>query len=262
MDIATIIGLGAGFSVVFFAIMLGGSLGSFIDAPSVLIVFGGTVASTLIKFPLKDVTACFKLGIGIAFKNAENDPQYLVDKAVELAEMVRKNGLLALESVKIDNEFFQKGVRLCTDGHKIEVIRDTITREVNLTILHQEKGEVMFRGIGEMAPAFGMIGTLVGLVQMLSNLDDPKTIGPAMAVAMLTTFYGAIIANLFAIPVADKLKFKTEKDRLNQELIVESVLQLHASQNPIALREILSAFLPSSGGGNGKKNGAKGKKKK
>ena len=253
MDIATIIGLVAGLGIIIMAIMLGGDLGAFVNVPSLLIVVGGTICATLIKFPLSDVMKSFSLGAGIAFKNTQDDPQYLVDKAVELAEMVRKNGLLALESVKIDNDFFQKGVRLCTDGHKIEVIKDTITREVNLAILRQEKGENMFRGIGDMAPAFGMIGTLVGLVQMLSNMDDPKTIGPAMAVAMLTTFYGAVIANLFAIPVADKLSLKTEKDRLNLELIVESVIQLHGSQNPMALKEILSVYLPGASGGKDKK---------
>ena len=137
---------------------------------------------------------------------------------------------------------------MCLDGYTIDVVRETIVREVNLTILRQEKGEVMFRGIGDSAPAFGMLGTLVGLVQMLANLDDPATIGPAMAVAMLTTFYGAFIANLIALPIAEKLALKTEKDRLTMDLIVDSVVQIGSNQNPNVLEEMLSVYLPVGGG--------------
>ena len=187
MDLATLIGIFAGLGVIFTAILLGGDLGSFINLPSIMVVLGGTTAATLVKFPLKDVLAAFKIGVATAFKNPTSDPHDIYDKAMELASLVRKNGLLGLENVDVGNELFQRGLRLCLDGHNIEVVKETITREVDLSILRNEAGEKMFRGIGDSAPAFGMIGTLVGLVQMLSNLDDPSSIGPAMAVAMLTT---------------------------------------------------------------------------
>ena len=248
MDIATLIGLVAGSAVILAAIVIGGSPGTFVNVPSLLIVVGGTIAATLIKFPMSDVFASFKTGIGAAFKNPKNDPQYLIDQAVEMAKIVRQKGLLGLENHKVDNEFFQRGIRLCLDGYNVDVVRETIEREANLTILRQEKGELMFRGIGDTAPAFGMIGTLVGLVQMLSNMDDPKTIGPAMAVAMLTTFYGAFIANLVALPIADKLSIKTERDRLTLDLIIESVAQIGSNQNPNVLQEMLAVYLPSNAG--------------
>jgi chemotaxis protein MotA len=157
---------------------------------------------------------------------------------------VRKNGLLGLESVEIENEVMKRGIRMCVDGHNSDVIRSSISSEVAKSIQRDELGEVMFRGIGDTAPAFGMIGTLVGLVQMLANLSDPDAIGPAMAIAMLTTFYGAVLANLIALPIADKLALKVEQLRNTKELIVESVVQIQASQSPLVMKEILGPYLP------------------
>lgn len=260
MDLGTLIGILSGFAIILTAILIGSDIGIFFNIPSILIVFGGTIAATLIKFPLSDVMTSFKTGVRIAFKNVENDPQALVDKAIEVAGVVRKNGLVALQSVKVNNDVFQRGLMLCADGHAADVVRETIERESNMLIMRQEKGELMFRGIGETAPAFGMLGTLVGLIQMLSNMNDPATIGPAMAIAMLTTFYGALVANLVAIPIADKLAQKTEKDKVNLELILDSLVQIHGSQNPTVLAEMLKAYLPVGGGGKGKKAGKGGAK--
>ncbi len=259
MDIATIAGIVSGIAVIGGAIVAGGDPMGFVDLPSAMIVFGGTTAATLIKFPMSDLMTALKTGISVGFKNPPSDPQSIYDKAIEMSGIVRKNGLLGLESVKIEHELFARGIRMCTDGLSHEVIEATINRELTMGILKQEKGELIFRGIGDAAPAFGMIGTLVGLVQMLANLDDPAAIGPAMAIAMLTTFYGAFIANLIALPLADKLAFKTEQDRLGRELVVESVLQIQQQQNPNVMEEILKAYLPVSGGGGKAK--AKGKKK-
>lgn len=244
MDIATLIGIVAGLAVVIGAIFVGGDLGAFFDVPSIMVVFGGTTAATFIKFPMKDVFIALKIGSRIAFKNTKENPRDIFDKALELGTIVRKNGLLGLENVEIEHEMLARGIRMCVDGHNGDVIRDSISREVDLSIQNDEMGELMFRGIGDTAPAFGMIGTLVGLVQMLSNLSDPDAIGPAMAIAMLTTFYGALLANLIALPVADKLALKVERTRLTRNLIVESVVQIQASQSPTVLREILGAYLP------------------
>ena len=244
MDIATLIGLLSGLGVVGVAIALGGDFGSFVNVPSLLVVFGGTMAATFIKFPMKQVLTAFKTGANIAFKNSKDDPQYIYDQAIELAGVVRKNGLLGLQEAVVENDLFQKGLSMCLDGHNLEVIRATITQEAHLSIKREEQGEKMFRGIGDTAPAFGMIGTLVGLVQMLSSLSDPGSIGPAMAVAMLTTFYGALIANLIALPMADKMATKAEQSRTVKDLIIESIVQLHGSQNPMVMAEILGVYLP------------------
>jgi chemotaxis protein MotA len=244
MDIGSLVGVVFGLVLIVAAIMLGGDLGAFINVPSLVVVFGGVLAATLIKFPLSDFMSVMKRGVSIAFKNSSDDPRYLFDQAIEMATVVRKNGLLGLENTTVDNELFQRGISMCLDGHNVDVIRDSITREVEMSIQTDEMGEVMFRGIGDAGPAFGMIGTLIGLVQMLSNLDDPASIGPAMAVAMLTTFYGAVLANLIALPMADKMAYKAEKTRSTKQLIIESVVQIHGSQNPNVLKELLGVFLP------------------
>lgn len=246
MDFATLIGLTVGIGVVIAAILVGSDFWIFLNLPGFLIVVGGTLAATFIKFPLHSVFVAFKLGAGSALKNVHVDPRGLIDTSLELAEIARKNGLLALESVEVENQFFQRGIKLCVDGHPLEVIRNALMRDMELSIHRNEEGARIFKAIGDSAPAFGMIGTLVGLVQMLSSMDDPQSIGPAMAVALLTTLYGAIIANLAALPIADKLESKMEEERLTKELILEAITQIHARQSPMILADILEGFLPES----------------
>lgn len=246
MDFATLIGLFVGIGVVVAAILVGSDFWIFLNLPGFLIVVGGTLAATFIKFPLHSVFVAFKLGAKSALKNVHVDPRGLIDTSLELAEIARKNGLLALESVEVENQFFQRGIKLCVDGHPLEVVRNALMRDMELSIHRNEEGARIFKAIGESAPAFGMIGTLVGLVQMLSSMDDPQSIGPAMAVALLTTLYGAIIANLAALPIADKLENKMEEENLTKELILEAVTQIHARQSPMILADILEGFLPES----------------
>jgi len=243
MDLATLAGLVSGLIIIFVAIILDGDIGTFINVSGLMIVVGGTVSATLIKFPLADMVKSFKIGIRIAFKNSTDDPQALYDMAIEMAGMVRKNGLLALEGFKVDNDMFARGIMMATDGHDLDTIKDTLNRTTNMNIAEQTKGEMMFRGIGDTAPAFGMIGTLIGLVQMLANLDDPASIGPAMAIAMLTTFYGALMANLIALPMADKLFTKTQQDKLTREQIIDSVLLIQQQKSPAILQEVLSVYV-------------------
>lgn len=244
MDLATLIGIVIGLIIIVVSIMIGGDIGSFVNIPSILVVFGGTTAATLVKFPISDCIAALKIGGKIAFKNSPDDPRSVYDMAIELAGIVRQKGLLGLESVTIENELMGRGIRMCVDGMAAEVIKESITKEVDMAIKAEMAGESFWRGIGDMAPAFGMIGTLIGLVQMLANLSDPAAIGPAMAVAMLTTFYGAVLANLVAIPLADKLEIKIENTKNTRALIIESVMQIHASQNPMVLKELLGVYLP------------------
>ena len=218
----------------------------FINIPGLLIVLGGTFASTLIKFPIGD---CFQsLGIAVkkAFWQEVDRPVELIELANTLSGIARKKSLVALDDIEIENPLFKKGIQLCVDGHKADFIRNVLTKEMNMSIERHEMSEKVFRAMGDSAPAFGMIGTLVGLVQMLSNMQDPSSIGPAMAVALLTTLYGALFANLIALPIADKLKNRTEQEYINKSLIVECVLGILQGVNPRVLDELLESYLPSS----------------
>lgn len=246
MDIATLLGLLLGMVVVTLAILVGSDFLVFLNLPGFLIVLGGTFAATLIKFPIATVFVAFKVGIKAAFGNEHNDAREIIDQAGELSQLARKGGFLAMQDVPVRNEFFRKGIQFCVDGFDVAVIRETLTREMNLDTGRQEVGERIFRAMGESAPAFGMIGTLVGLVQMLSTMDDPKTIGPAMAVALLTTLYGALIANLVALPIAEKLEAKAAQDRLTKSLIIEAILGIQAKHGSDVLTELLEIYLPEN----------------
>ncbi len=245
MDLATIIGLVAGIGVICGAILMGGGFGMYVDMPSIIIVLGGTCAATLMKFPLGHVSGSLKIALKAFLHKAEN-PRDLIDTAVELAGVVRKQGMLGLEGKPMDNVFFQRGLFFCIEGQKAEFIRQVLTQDMDLTIERHDMGKKIFSAVGDTAPAMGMIGTLIGLVAMLANLNDPSAIGPAMAVALLTTLYGALIANLFALPIAAKLGIRSHEERLNKALIVETVLGLQAGQSPRALEEVLLSYLPQS----------------
>lgn len=243
MDVATLLGLIGGFAVIFGAIALGGSMIMFVNIPSVVIVLGGTFAATLIKFPMGNVLGAFKVALK-AFRSNSEDPAKLIEKAMELAQTARKSGVLALEKTPIENEFLRKGIMLAIDGHPAPFVRKTLSQDINLAIERHETGQSIFRAIGDSAPAMGMIGTLIGLVQMLSSMDDPRAIGPAMAVALLTTLYGAVIANAFALPIADKLAHRSMEERINRAIILETVSGIQEGLNPRVMETILMTYLP------------------
>lgn len=244
MDIATPIGIVAGAAVVAMAILLGGSASTFIDIPSVFIVIGGTIAATIIRFTFATVMVSLKIGLQIALNLNKTEPKDLIDEALELTNIYRQKGPLALENVQVRNEVLQKGVLLVVDGLQEDVIRKVLHGERDRTVERMEDGVKVFRAIGDAAPAFGMIGTLVGLVQMLATMDDPSTIGPAMAVALLTTLYGALVANLIALPIADKLEGKIAAEYLNRSLVIDIVLGIAKGSNPDMLRDQLEVYLP------------------
>ena len=244
MDLATIIGIAAGAAVVLIAIFIGGSLGQFIDLPSVLIVIGGGFAATLIRFPLAGIGSALALGGKVAFTHKKINPLDLVEEIAELGDIVRKNGPLGLENVEVSHPLLQKGTQYVTDGYDANFIRESLERERDLSMEHLSEGQRVFKALGDSAPAFGMIGTLVGLVQMLATMDDPSTIGPSMAIALLTTLYGAILANLVCLPVADKLTAKMHVDEVNLSLVIDGVMQIRASKSPALIREMLLAYLP------------------
>jgi chemotaxis protein MotA len=243
VDIATLVGLLGGFGIIIGAIATGGDVMLFVNMPSILIVVGGTFMVTLMQVSLGDFLGSFGIGLK-AFLYKVDDPKKLIEEAVALADVARKNGLLALEGQEISNSFMQKGVSLCVDGHDPALVQKMLTTDIDLTIRRHEVGQRMFKNMAMVAPAMGMIGTLVGLVQMLANMSDPAAIGPAMAVALLTTLYGAIIANAFAQPMADKLARASELEQVNKALILETISGIQEGMNPRVLEQMLSTYLP------------------
>lgn len=244
MDLATIIGMLAGTAVVATAIFLGGDVLTFVNIPSILIVMGGGLAATLIRFPINQVFGAVGIGGKVAFTHKKTQPRDMIDQIAELADVIRKNGPLGLENVTVENDFLAKGVQMVADGYDKDFITESLERERDQYLERLEVGQRVYKSLGDAAPAFGMIGTLVGLVQMLSTMDDPSTIGPAMAVALLTTLYGAIIANLVCLPISDKLAGKMKIEEVNQTLIIDGVVSIRDSKSPGLIREMLIAYLP------------------
>ncbi len=246
MDLATILGIIAGAAVIALAIFLGGSFMQFVDLPAVLIVIGGGMAATLIRFPLAGVLKALQTGGKVAFTHNKVEPRELIEKIAEMGDIVRRAGPLGLESVEIDEPNLQKGAQMIADGYDGTFIRESMELERDQYLTRLMEGQRVFKSLGDAAPAFGMIGTLVGLVQMLGNMDDPSAIGPAMAVALLTTLYGAVVANLVCLPVADKLTAKLGFEEINQTLIIDGIMSVRDGKSPALIREMLVAYLPEN----------------
>lgn len=242
MDIATVIGLGAGSVLIVAAIVLGGSALIFINVPSLLIVLGGTVAATLIKYSIADMANTVSV-IMKTFTVRNASPVDLVDRIKDMAEIARREGLLALEGKDHGDEFLSKGLSLLADGVDASQVVMVLDRELQYSKERHKKGQSILKGMGATAPAFGMIGTLIGLVQMLASMDDPSKIGPAMAVALLTTLYGAVFANLVFLPLADKLDLRSKEEGLNRELVLAGVEAIARGENPRLIEQHLKVFL-------------------
>jgi len=245
LDLATLIGLIGAFGVVLTSIMLGGSAGTFVNTPSLLVVLGGTVLVTMMKFSLSKFLGATSIAVK-AFLYKPSLPEDLIESAVGLARTARKGGLLALEDAEVPDPFMKSGLGLLIDGHPEDVVRAMLTKDLNQTLARHSDGQDIFKAIGDVGPAMGMIGTLIGLVQMLANMDDPKQIGPAMAVALLTTLYGAILANMFALPIAAKLSVRSREEKKNKSLIIDALLGIQGGQNPRVIENMLQTYLPRS----------------
>lgn len=247
MDIATVLGIIGGFGLILVSIVLGGPLGIFINIPSMVIVFGGTIASGLINYPLSDMLSIIG-PIKNAFFNKDADPGGLIEQIIEFATIARREGILALEG-KVDDsgdEFLQKSIQLAIDGTAPELIKDILTTEVAFMEDRHAKGQAILEALGGAAPAFGMIGTLIGLVQMLAGMDDPSAIGAGMATALLTTLYGSIASNVVFLPLAGILKVRTASELLVREVTIEGILSIQSGDNPRAVEQKLKAFLSPS----------------
>lgn len=242
MDLATLLGMVGAIGIVLAAILFGGSGLIFVNVPSILIVLGGTFMVVMIKFSLSQFFGAFKVAAR-AFVFKLDKPEQLIAKIVSLSNIARKEGMLALENEEIDNEFLDDGIKMLIDGNNHEVISTVMNKDLRQTIEHHKWGAKVFSAAGDVAPAMGMIGTLIGLVQMLSSMDDPKSIGPAMAVALLTTLYGAMLANLVALPLADKLTLRKEDEGKIKAMCIDGVLAIQAGQNPRIIESMLKTYL-------------------
>lgn len=253
MDIATIIGMVSGTVFIAWTILLGSSLMLFWDTPSVVIVFGGTVACVFVGYPLKDVLSLVKVTMRVFMFKIEK-PETIVANLVEISNKARKGGLLSIESdiASTKDSYLASALQMTVDGVKTADIASVMQKKMDMLKEANGTGAAMFTSLAAFAPAFGMIGTLIGLVQMLANLDDPSSIGPSMAVAMITTFYGAIIANLFCTPMANKLKIRCGEEISNMNIIYEGVISIREGEHPKLLEEKLGVYLspgkPKDGG--------------
>ena len=246
MELGTIAGLAVAIILILAAIFIGGNPAVFIDVQSGLIVIGGgCIGAPMIGFPISHLKGimgiCMKAVFAPSFAHAET-----IKFIVELAQKARKESLLALENVEIENPFLKKGITLAVDGTEPATIRAILTAEMTYIQKRHEDGMAILDYISDMAPAFGMIGTLVGLVNMLSGLSDPSAIGPAMAVAILTTLYGALAANVVAAPISNKLKWYDKEESLEMEVIIEGINSILEGDHPAIAEQKLMGFLPAS----------------
>ncbi|MFT7484364.1 MAG: chemotaxis protein MotA [Candidatus Paceibacteria bacterium] len=245
MDLTTIIGALLAFGLVLFSMATGpGGIGIFIHVPSLIIVFGGTLGVTLMCFPMEAIKSIVKVMLVTAFRSG-GSPEEEIDRIVEYANLARKEGLLALENrlEDVDDKFFSKGIQLVIDGFGSETVRDIMALEADWQRQRHGTGKKIMDQMGAFAPAFGMIGTLVGLVQMLQNLSDPSSIGAGMATALLTTLYGAMLANMVFLPLAGKLEILAGEEGLLRDLMIEGIVAIQSGEKPALIKEKLKGFL-------------------
>lgn len=247
MDLASLIGSLLGLTLIVVSILIapGATIGGFIDYPSIVMVLGGCIAATMTCFPLRNLFGLGKI-LKNVFLNRSEDLRTLIEQIVSLAETARRDGLLALESrlEDVSNPFLTLGVQMAVDGTRPEVIEDILRTEMDAVATRHRNGKNVVDQLGKFAPAFGMIGTLVGLVIMLGNMEDPAAIGPGMAVALLTTLYGAIVANVLFLPWSEKLANINRDELLAMEIIVRGILCIQSGENPRVIDQKLSTFLP------------------
>ncbi|MDP4153156.1 MAG: motility protein A [Bacillota bacterium] len=242
MNVQTVGGLIAGTVFIITSILLTGDLRTYFDVSSIMIVVGGTVASTFVSYSRNQLKSIIPM-VKKAFKNPKIDYNADIDQIIDLANIARKEGLLSLEGSTFNDPFLQKGVELIIDGTDPELVKDILETDIDYTSSRHQMGQQVFGSMAQFAPAYGMIGTLVGLINMLRLLNDPSKVGPNMGVALITTFYGVILANLLFIPMANKLKAQSADEILQKELYVEGLLSIQNGENPRIIKDKLDAFL-------------------
>lgn len=244
MDLATVIGLVLVFALLMGAMAMGVGIGAYIDIPSVLIVFGGTFGALLIGFKMEQMKNFIRVFM-IAVKPPQEDMNALINKLVDYASNARREGILSLETAvnSEENLFLKNGLQMAVDGHEPDTIRELLEIEMDQTSSRHKMNASIFDTLGGFAGAMGMIGTLIGLVAMLLNMADPSAIGPSMAVALLTTMYGAILGNTVGAPIANILNIRNDEEGLVKELVIEGIMSIQAGDNPRTLEDKLNSFL-------------------
>ncbi|MCH8019198.1 motility protein A [candidate division KSB1 bacterium] len=244
MDKGTLIGISAGLGLVIVSMLMGGGVAAFIDIPSLLIVLGGTIAATLVNFPMEDVIGVMKVTQKVIKEEIMPSSKY-IDQIVDISKKARTNGLLAIEEDlnNVDEDFMRVTLQHVVNGTENEDLGKLMDAELALMTQRHKIGQKMYSAMGTYAPAFGMIGTLIGLIQMLQNLEDPAAVGPGMALAMITTFYGALFANLFFLPMAGKLKQRSEQEIQFKEMLLMGVMAIQAEESPRVIQSKLVTYL-------------------
>ncbi len=244
MDLSTLLGLLMGVSLVLWGILKDSPLSAFFDMSSILIVFGGTFGAAMVQHSKDEVMNLLGV-IKVAFLESRHSPTSVIQILVGMAEKARREGLLSLEeeAQEIGDTFLQKGVQLVVDGTDPELVRNVLEIEISFLEERHYAGQQIFETLGSYSPAFGMVGTLIGLIQMLGGLNDPEAVGPGMAKALITTFYGSVAANMVFLPMAGKLRMRSEREVLLRQMIVEGVLSIQAGENPRLVEEKLKSFL-------------------
>ena len=243
MDIATLIGVLFGTGLVAGAILMGGDATLFLNVPSLLIVLGGSFSALFVKFPMKTVLGTLQVTTK-AFLEKPLNLEQLIEEIGEVATINRRDGTLALERYEASQPFLQQAISYLVANVEAEFIQASLLNDTKILQERHDTGKNIFKSLGGSAPAFGMIGTLIGLIQMMASMSDPSQIGPAMAVALLTTFYGALLANLVFLPIADKLEIRSKHEVLARQLIVDGVIAIIKGQAPSVLKECLQTYLP------------------
>lgn len=248
MDIGTVIGLTIAVAAcVVSVVMGGGSVKAFVDPASIIVVGGGTIGAVIVCFPLAQVLRVHKVVLKALFSKPE-DPRKIIADLVRYAEVARREGILSLENLvaEMQDPFLVRGVKMAVDGTDPELIKQIMETELEAMSMRHARGKQILDTVGRLAPAYGMIGTLLGLILMLGNMDDPKAIGPGMAVALITTLYGALVANMVTGPLADKLACRDSEEMLTKTLVITGVMAIQSGDNPRIVESKLMTFLPPS----------------
>jgi chemotaxis protein MotA len=243
MDIASLVGIFSGLALIISAIFIGGSSDVFVNIPGLMIVIGGTMAATLLTVQFKDVMNAFK-GAYIVFTRDKTNPKEMIETMIKLSRISHRHGLLKLGDVKTDSPVLRRACNLLAEAASEQVIRNTLQNEIDSLLARHFATQDVFKKMGTYAPAFGMLGTLIGLIQMLSELNNPDTMGPAMAIALLTTFYGSLLATMVFLPIAGKLKARTLLEVTNLEIIREGSISILTNDHYAHVYEQLSSYLP------------------
>ena len=244
MELGSILGLIGGIAVIVYGTLTGGSISAYIDIPSLIIVTGGGLFCTILSYPLADTIKALK-AIPLIFKAPKTSAIKTIQLLVELSQKARREGLLALESAQddIEEDFLKKAMELVVDGIEAEIIKTIMQLEIDSMAIRHQNGQAYFKTLAAQFPAWGMIGTLLGLINLLRGLDDPSSVGPAMAIAIITTFYGSVMANFICNPIADKLAGYSAEEIRMREMMMEGVLSIQSGENPRLMEHKLKTFL-------------------